>query len=332
MWVTDIINVYCGSGAKGAFIDRFKAHYQWLWKFDPSIAWFLIYMFVYSQLFTSYFLKWHPSHNNGKRNYFLAIPQTSDTFKSCMKKILMGPIKVIVSPILVLAMILIVFGPKCTCGGAAGKNIQFVFWNDWCHHLNWSFLYFIGYALISIESKQLDQILKKYGVLYLFCGTCLLLIKIFTQMAGGIWLGGFYRNEINYVIMSILLAMGEWMYLIGLYATMNLLCIKTSMIVKILRELAMPFYLMHLTVINCLTFAKIHKQGLAEMMLWMTLVTGMFSLMIANSPGVLRYFFGLPSHEKALFSQWLKGFGPFAFLVVIRLIEYLVSNDVIKLK
>ena len=94
----------------------------------------------------------------------------------------------------------------------------------------------------------------------------------------------------------------------------------------------MTFYLTHPTVISCLCVANIHRQGLMTMLLWVTFVTGMFSLLIAKSPGVLRYFFGLPSHEKALFSQWLKGCGPFALLVVIRLMEYLVSLDVIKFK
>ena len=299
-----------------------------------------LYVCIFSVVYLL-FLKWHPNHEIGKRTYYLAIPQTSDSFKTCVSKILIGPLKIIVNPALVLAMILIVFGNdpnglRNWYGGNNSANTIFGIWKDWLYHFHWSFIlwdkfiygilwYFMGYALISIESPKLDQILKKYGVLYLLCGTCLLLIKVFITMVGGSWVGGFYRNEINYVLSCILLAFGQWMYFIGLYTTMNLLCImENSIIVKVLRELAMTYYLTHVTVIRCLLVAKIHTQGLMAMQLWVTIVTGMLSLLIAKSPCVLRYFFGLPSHDKALFSQWLKGCGPFALLVVIRLTEYLV--------
>ena len=137
----------------------------------------LIRYFVYSQLFTSYFLKWHPNHENGKITYFLAIPQTSDTFKTCMSRILIGPIKIIVNPALVLAMILIVFdrtGLDKWYGGNEPTNIIFGIWKDWRHHTHWLFLYLMGYALISIESEKLDQILKNmvyciYFVAFVFC-------------------------------------------------------------------------------------------------------------------------------------------------------------------
>lgn len=330
MWVTNILITFVTSPKK--FSEKFHTDYCLLWKLDPDVGWFLFYMFVYSLLFTSSFLKWHPRNECGKRIYFLGIPQTSETYKMLMRKMLIGPIKLIFNPTLVLAMIEILTGPKvfAKCEDKTrphSKDLQYNFWYDWCSHFTYSFLYFLGYAIISIESSQLDKIFKKYGVLYLFCGTCCMFIKISLTLVGGTWVGGYYTNEMEYITIIFLKSIGEWMFIIGLYATLTCKCTKTFEMMKILRELSMPYYMTHTLVNRCLIRADIPRLGVMITLVLQTLLCGLCSLFIVKSPGFVRYFFGLPSNEKALLSKWMKGFGPFVLLVVIRIIEYLIANN-----
>ena len=58
-----------------------------------------------------------------------------------------------------------------------------------------------------------------------------------------------------------------------------------------------------------------------------TLVTGACSFLVVISPGIVRYFFGLPPTEKAFLIQWVRGYGPLALLIFIRIIESILGND-----
>ena len=58
-----------------------------------------------------------------------------------------------------------------------------------------------------------------------------------------------------------------------------------------------------------------------------TLVTGACSFLVVISPGIVRYFFGLPPTEKAFLGQWVRGYGPLALLIFIRIIESILGND-----
>ena len=47
---------------------------------------------------------------------------------------------------------------------------------------------------------------------------------------------------------------------------------------------------------------------------------------IAENDGYGRYRFGLPPKEKALLSRWVRGWGPLALLIFVRMIETIVAN------
>ena len=157
---------------------------------------------------------------------------------------------------------------------------------------------------------------------------CLLFVRVTLGIVGGSWLGGFYHNEIHYVLVRVLQAVGEWMFSVGLYSTLNFSCNGNYTIIKLLRELAMPYYLIHIPIIVYLKAANVFKQGFMTSVILLTFATGICSFLIVKSPACVRYFFGLPSQEKAFLGKWLKGCGPFVFLIVIRFMEYLIANDV----
>ena len=320
--------------------------YSFPWKWNPGVTWFLYDMYIYSQLFLVCFLKWHPNHgsentneNNQEnqasqkvtnlKNYAwrpfgisFIIPPTPDIFTSCMSKILIGPIKLILIPSLILSMIEI-----CLRRSFPGR---FAIWSSWCDNFHHTFLYVLGYTLISIWHMGIDSILIENGLLYLVSGSVVILLQIATILMGGNWIGGIYGNMFLYPSICVLRGFGEWMFMVGLYGTLNRFC-KSNTTISVLREMAMPFYLLHSIVIALVINANIAPvtasfDSFLRLLILSTLISLMISFMIIKSPGFVRYFFGLPSRENVLFGQWLKGYGPFVFLLIIRFMESMVAN------
>ena len=134
-------------------------------------------------------------------------------------------------------------------------------------------------------------------------------------------------KAVEHILAKVSLCFGLWMYMIGLYATLDLINIRNCKMMKFLREMAMPFYLLHVGVIRFLRTAMPDQSyGLLTMMILATLFSVLCSFLVVVSPGILRYFFGLPPTEKALLSQWVRGYGPLALLIFIRMIETIVAN------
>ena len=331
MWVTNIANCFPpGQFCLDQFLHRFAFRYASFWKLDPSQGWFLIYMYVYAQLMTSSFLKWHPNHGDGIDEIIPINSKASHIFKERISKIMLGPIKIILTPTIMLAtrQILLV---NDKLNHNRFSNLQFGFWLDWRVHIKYIIFYFLGFAMTSLKSLDLDLILKKYGRVYLFCGSVLILINVSIQIFGCGWVGGPYGKEVEDVLAKVIVSFGVWMLMIGLYATLDLVSIRNSKMMIFLREMAMPFYLLHFVVIRLLRIAMpdhfISSDGLLTITILATLFTGACSFLVVISPGIVRYFFGLPLTEKALLSEWVRGYGPLALLIFIRMIETIIANN-----
>ena len=335
MWITNISRCFPpGKFDFDNFLHQFALNYASWWKLDPSEGWFLIYMYVYAQLMTSSFLKWHPNHEYEGNRGFSIIPQTSCIFQERISKIMLGPIKIILIPAIMLAVREILLEHDKlndnSLNNARFHNLHYGFWFDWRFHIKNIYLYFLGFTIISLKSLELDLILKRYGGVYLFCGIVLLLIKISIRIFGCGYIGGPSGETIEHILAKVILCFGLWMYMIGLYATLDLISIRNSKMMKFLREMAMPFYLLHIGVIRVLKTAMpdlfISSDGPLTMMILATLFSVLCSFLVVVSPGIVRYFFGLPPTEKALLSQWVRGYGPLALLIFIRMIETIVAN------
>ena len=340
MWITNISkSLASGKFRFDLFLHRFALDYASLWKLEPSQGWFLIYMYAYSQLMTSSFLKWHPNQEYEGNRGFSITPQTSCIFKERISKIMVGPIKIILIPAIILATREILLeNDKLNdydynrYNDDRSHNLQYGFWFDWRFHIKNIYLYFLGFTIISLKSLELDSVLKRYGGVYLFCGIVLLLINISITIFGCGDIGGPSGEAVEQILAKVILCFGLWMYMIGLYATLDLISIRNCKMMKFLREMAMPFYLLHIGVIRVLKIAMpdfFHfnsSDGLLTMVILATFFTVICSYLVVVSPGILRYFFGLPPTEKALLSQWVRGCGPLALLIFIRMIETIVAN------
>ena len=332
------------------FFNQFAILYRF--PYNPRQSWFCIDLYIYAYVLKTCFLKWHPSHNgeininacvnensgfgqrmksklthSSFRLIYFVIPKNADEFYKCTNKMLLGPIKLILGPATGLSVIELLFRRSF-------PNDRERLWNDWCNHLHFLFLYFLGYAIISIESTYLAIIFDKYGVIYLCSGAVFLLLQVTTILVGRDWLGDLYDNDISYVLVNIFRCFGEWMLMVGLYAISKRICTKNFRILKILREMAMPFYLLQLAVIRLIRLASLWISFLDSFLITLilsTICTGGYSLLIVKSPSALRYFFGLPSHDKTFPGQWLKGYGPFIFLVCVGIIECIIANSILSI-
>ena len=338
MWITNIFpparSFPSGKFDFDHFLHRFALNYASWWKLDPLQGWFLIYMYVYAQLMTSSFLKWHPNHEYEGNRGFSIIPQTSYIFKERMSKIMLGPIKIILIPSIMLATREILLDDDKLKENLPNHdrlhNLHYGFWFDWRFHIKNIYLYVLGFTIISLKSLELDLILKRYGGVYLFCGIVLLLSNISIAIFGCGYIGGPSGETVEHILAKVILCFGLWMYMIGLYATLDMISIRNCKMMKFLREMAMPFYLLHIGVIRVLHTAMpdlfISSDGILTMMILATLFTVLCSFLVVVSPGIVRYFFGLPPTEKALLSQWVRGWGPLALLIFVRMIETIVAN------
>ena len=341
MWVTNVASCFpSGQFSLDQFLHRFALKYASFWKLDPLQGWFLIYMYVYAQLMTSSFLKWHPNHGDERDEIVSLNSKTSHVFKERISKVMLGPIKIILTPAIMLSLSnglatgqILLKNDKLICyfpGHDRMLNLQSGFWLDWRFHIKYIYLYFLGFAMTSLKSLDLDLILKKYGRVYLFCGIVLILINVSMSIFGCGWIGGPYGKEVECILAQVILSFGVWMNMIGLYATLDLVIIRNSKMMIFLREMAMPFYLLHDVVIRRLRTAMpdhfISSDGLLTITILATLFTGACSFLVVISPGIVRYFFGLPPTEKALLSQWVRGYGPLALLIFIRVIETIIAN------
>ena len=151
MWVTNIASCFPpGQFCLDQFLHRFAFKYASFWKLDPSHGWFLIYMYVYAQLMLSSFLKWHPSHEDGEHKRFSIIPQTSYKFKELMTKTLLGPIKLIFIPAIMLATRQMLLENSYLNNTFPNHNrmvnLQVCFWNDWRFHIKYIYFYTLEFT------------------------------------------------------------------------------------------------------------------------------------------------------------------------------------------
>ena len=187
---------------------------------------------------------------------------------------------------------------------------------------------------MSANPSDIDEKVKKNGKYFLVNGTLFLLLKD--------------RHEISLLTVPMiermiritLLGFGQWMFILGMYGTVKKVYKRDSKMITFLRPLQMPFYLLHTVVLRVSTFLGI-AIGLYELRLLCfrvfstTLVTGLLSYIITKSPNATKYFFGIATSGSNDSSRsWLKEYGILAFLLLIRVVGYIMLNftDIIQVK
>ena len=316
----------------------------------PAQAWFCLYLFLYSKILAFNFNKWHSKHGDegpeqatfcGQQNSSVLkkpfsnfarilccmnvcfIPSTNHgEFNKSIQKLLMGPIKLMLIPSILIALIELRF--RNVFGDKRGKV-----WIDWCNHIHYFVVFFLGYAIMAGDNRGFSYILKKCRWWYLFIGTLFLTAHVTIILIGENLFSNFNPKVTSYILRCIFRGFGEWTFILGLYAVNRTICTTNFKITKILREMAMPFYLLHQQVLVGITSGTLWIPYLGSFIGTITLTTLStcgIAFLIAKSPGPIRYFFGLPSKHKLIPGQKFKGYGPFIVLILIGIIECIAAN------
>ena len=221
---------------------------------------------------------------------------------------------------------------------------KFYFWKTG-HQALFIFVYFLGYVFMSVPAASIEEVLKKTGLYYLVSGTLLLLLgQALVPLEKLLPTSSILKR----IFLVALTGFGKWMFMVGSYGVMVKICAKDITIIGIgiLRQISMPFYLLHIAVlwgIRAIALALIHRLGNSELIVYVkdpsnfnillfvcklffgTLFGGIFSYVITKSPCLVKYCFGLTSsgsnhHPK----HWLKEYGIFIFLLSIKIFGYAI--------
>ena len=337
------------------FKEGFIESYQYIYAGQcVKQCWFLFNLYGYSTLLLPIFDKYHPKHRNVKsleRNNtgiesrkwgfkymwkYIIIPWKDEDFSSLVTKLIVGRMRIVIIPGFVITSI------ELLLIGSFPREL-FCFWKDWYEHALFVFIYFLGYAFMSVPKASMEELLRKTGLCHLISGTLLLLLGQAQVSFGLILTTSQYFDRI---FLITLMGFGKWMFILGSYGVIGIACTKSITRIGLLRQMAMPFYLLHVAVlrlIQSVTIGSILRLGnfkhivyfndqidlklleWASKVCFVTLITGIFSYVITKSPDRVKYCFGLsPLKSNDSSKHWVQEYGVLLSLVFIRIIGYVV--------
>ena len=129
----------------------------------------------------------------------------------------------------------------------------------------------------------------------------------------------YWMRVTKYIILCALRGFGEWMFIIGLYAINRSIWKKNFSIISKLREIAMPFYLLHQQLLIVLLSGTLwipYLNSIWATIFLSTITNLLVSFLVTRSPRRIMYLFGLPFKNKfvckeepwklLLISSWCK--------------------------
>ena len=282
-------------------------------------VWFLFYLYGYSMVVLFLLYRYHQKHSNEMK---LALNDSKSVLiiwlsKYCrIKKLIIGRWQVILYPGFMMSALNIFLGDSLLFS-----------------HSKQFFIYFLGYAFMSVDPAIIDKIVVKNGICNLITGMLFMsLLEAVESLKIAITTSPIIEETIHCTLQGL----GTWMLLIGMYGTLNKVYIRDTWIiwktVRFLRPLSMPFYLLHSVVLRGATFIG-KAAGLLGLVLFTynvfstTLLTGLISYLLTKSPKSIKYCFGIASsNSNSLSKYWLHEYGIIMLLLFIRITAYIILN------
>ena len=330
-----------------SFGEHVRSSYQFL---GMHQCWFLVYLFIYAQIFTFWFRASHPNHNDSETDalsccgstefcftrkpfgcmtkffcclgFWFKPASTPEEFISSVKWYLGGPVKLAIIPGLLLGIL------ETANNLVPWPSKPFNF--STFPFFSYMAIYILGYA-VKAADKHIQPIIDIWPWTYFTIGTGLctgygLLIPAINQPEAFYFLNPYLRSAINGFVRGF----GQWLFLIGVIGVMGQNFTETRKWHKTLREMAMPFYVIHLQVLVALASGALwvpYLRTFPAMLLISSLLTGSFSYLISEKFGALRYFFGLtPPKGSCLPGEKLRGFVPTLVLSGLVLLHIVLAN------
>ena len=98
------------------------------------------------------------------------------------------------------------------------------------------------------------------------------------------------------IILGLSRGLSQWLFVLGVFSIARVTSLTPYAWIQTLREMALPFYLIHQQVLISLLAGLLwipKARSLPVVLTLATIVTTIFSFLIVRS-GPIRYFFGLP--------------------------------------
>merc|ERR1712179_108790 len=335
----------------------------WYSSFNTQQAWTLVYIFIFSQMFSNWFCVFHPNHNNpGKPdlcysgstrccctkkpfnwltkifcclNFGFKPAATPEEFVSAMKWFLGGPIRLVILPGLLFGISEVAENLFVSSLPIPAKHIYKFMPFFRFPFFSYMLIFMFGFIMGTTDEYFTKTIMKKYRWIYFIVGVVICLISAIIGVTGGISYDMFTPNQLttNLIMIKILNAicrgLGRWCFIIGSVALAREKFTTSSDRLKILRELSMPFYLIHTQVLVAYLAGAMwipYLRTLPITVIIVTLLTTTISFLITKS-GPLRYFFGLaPPKDSFLPGKTLQGFVPTLIMAALVITHIIIAH------
>ena len=325
--------------AEDSYLEYVRGFYK-----SPQVhqAWFLLYLFIFTQVFTFWFRTFHPAHNTAETttlsfcgstaccctvkpfsgltqyfcclNFLLKPALTPDEFVSAVKWYLGGPIRLALIPGIVIGVV------------ETGHLLHGGFFR-YFPIFSYLVIFLMGYAAEAAEME-----IRQHSKVWAW--SCFLVGTVLCSVFGvGFVISGEDNDDPRILTSSIggfTRGIGQWLFLKGSIALAREIITTPRDWHKKFRMMAMPFYLIHLQLLV----------GFAAGALWvpylrtfpvMLIITSVLIITITNlitKCESLRYFFGLPTPEGSwLPGKLLRGFVPVLVLSVIVLLQIILARN-----
>ena len=283
----------------------------------PHQAWFCIYLFVYSQIMAKSFSDFpkslsdaeveksicigndSPSQTNkisieyeSMNSFSVKSNITSLNFRKYLdvtKSLIVGAFGLSIIPSIFLAFTELLLRWKFP----DNRKDTFSLLGDWCNNVHFMAAYILGFLITSFDCNIFRTVVHKQRWLNFICGFILLQTYSLIYIMGDYW----FSRVTKYILLCCLRGIGEWIFIIGLYAINRNMWTKSFKIIDTLRRMTMPFYLLHQQILVVLLSGTLWISYLNSILVTISLST-VLNLMVAHlllkSSGSIRYLFGLP--------------------------------------
>ena len=299
---------------KLTFLEYLQDNYKF---FPPDQAWFLVYLFIYAQLFTHWFRAFHPAHNSSDSdsltccgstvcccttkpfncftkifcclNFMFKPAQNPHEFVSAVKWFLGGPTRRALLPGVIIGVVQTAQNliPYSKC-----MPLMFSQFMMFYPFFVYMIVFLLGYAAAAtdiVHEKEENTLCSWIN----FISGSLLCIAQYPVSC-------ILSNTIsNYIVTGLMRGIGLWLFLIGSVAMAGKKFTAHKDWYETLRMMAMPFYLTHyqiLTVIFTGASWVPYLRTFPVMLIITSFATISISYLITKS-GPICYFFGLPTPQ-----------------------------------
>ena len=331
-------------------IGSYLEYVRWIFRcVGVRQAWFLLYLFIFAQMFTNWFRAFHPAHTktevtkssccsstvrtcedkppNCATEYFSfwdivfnTAAVTPKEFVTAVMWTIGGPFRLALLPGVFIGVLFTVHNLIPFVFERVNPFPEYAWIIQFFPFLPYMAFFLLGYATRAAD-KQIRQDSNVWSRTCILTGTVLCIVDVL--------LYGGPASSLRCVATGFLRGIGSWLFLMGSTTWARKTFTSPQDWHSRYRKMAMPFYLTHQQ-INVMLGAGAMWIPYLRTLPVMLIITSFLSITASyfiTKSGSLRYFFGLPAPQgSCLPGKQLRGFLPVLVLSGMVMLHILVSN------